>query len=257
MGTFGTGITQDDTVADIVGFVVEQLKAGATLEAASAKARVQFRELENDEDESPLLWLALATVQWKYGSIEEQVLEHVRADIKAERGMECWREDPNDFRRRRAVLSKFLAKIETSNPKPSPYPRIVVRKAPFVEGDCLSVRISDGRYTAALVLKVDNSTPEYGKNLVAGLDYLETEPPVIAVFEQRQWLAKRHPNWKGAPDLCWYLPVHFKQASKNITVVGNIRLRWRDPKDSSFHGGWNLLGEQIQYSRAHASEAEV
>ncbi len=258
MGTYGTGITQDDTVADIVGFVVDRLKAGSSLQAASVEAFANFRELEADEDESPLLWLALASVQWKYGAVvDDTVLQRVRADIIGERGLDRWHDDPKLLQKRKAALSKFLAKIEEPNPKPSSSPRLVKRSAPFREGDCLSVLTSDGQYTGALVLGVDNSNPEYGRNLIAGLDYLAPQPPGIAVFEQRQWLFKRHGRWNGEPDIAWFLPVSFRKESKRIIVIGRVSIRPSDPTESRSYAGWNLLGQQILLCRAAGANSDV
>jgi len=258
MGIFGVGIAQDDTVADIVRFIVDRLKAGSSLQAASAEALAKFRELEADDDESPLLWLALAFAQWKYGAVVDQaVLRRVHADISAERGLGRWRDDSKLLQKRKGALSKFLAQIEEPNPKPSSAPRLVTRAAPFQEGDCLAVLTADGRYTAALVLGADNTDPEYGRNLIAGLDYLEPYPPGIAIFEQRQWLLKHHGRWNGAPDIAWYLPVHFRKERKRITVVGRITLLPSDLKESGSHVGWTWLGRQILLCRAARESSDV
>jgi hypothetical protein len=53
MGTWGTAITSDDTVADVVSFVTEKLKAGESIDAATASAIAEFAELEKEDDEGP------------------------------------------------------------------------------------------------------------------------------------------------------------------------------------------------------------
>jgi hypothetical protein len=116
------------------------------------------------------------------------------------------------------------------------------------------VLLSDGRYTAALVLREDNSNPEYGKNLVASLDCCDVEPPNLAVFERREWLVLSHGSWNNQRDICWYLPVRFQQERKRITIVGNIDSKWRDPKDAPSHVGWNHLGVQVLLCRAHTTK---
>lgn len=131
---------------------------------------------------SPLLWQAIALMQWNYGRVDDAVLARVRRDIESERGLGIWRDDPKGLAKRKRALDKFLEKLQRANPKPSSHPKPILRRAPFEEGDCLAVRTADGRYTAALVLKVDNENPQWGKNLVAGLDYLDEEPPKLAFF---------------------------------------------------------------------------
>jgi hypothetical protein len=249
MGAWGTAITANDTVSDVRDFMVERLKAGATLAEASAQAAWHFRELESDSDDGPLLWQGIASIQWKYGRVNRDVLQRVRSDIQADRGLDLWREDPTLLAKRRTALAKFLETIKADNPRPSPLPKTVVRSAPFAEGDCLAVRTEDGRYTAALVLKVNNENPELGLNLVAGLDYLAEVPPDLAFFEQRKWLFKHHGKWTGEPDLLWFNPVRFRQTRSRITIVGTSAIRRTDPKDARGHAGWNLLGQQILLCR--------
>jgi hypothetical protein len=116
------------------------------------------------------------------------------------------------------------------------------------------VLLPDGRYTAALVLLEDNSNPEYGKNLVASLDYCETEPPNLDVFERREWLVLSHGSWSNQRDICWYLPVRFKQERKRITIIGNVGSKSSDPMDSPSHVSWSNLGVQILLCRAHRAK---
>jgi hypothetical protein len=252
MGCWGPGITANDTVSDVRDFMLDRLKEGVSLADASSRAITHFRFLQDDPQDAPLLWQAIALIQWKYGKVNAAVLARVRHDIESERGLEIWSDNPKDLAKRKRALEKFLNKLQLANPKPLP-PKTILRRAPFEEGDCLAVRTKDDRYTAALVLSVNNRNPEYGKNLVAGLDYLDEEPPELAFFEERKWLFKRHGNWKGEPDLTWFLPVRFGDASKRITILGKTRIRESDPKDAGGHAGWDLLGDQILYCRSSKS----
>jgi hypothetical protein len=111
MGTSGTSITADDTVADVVGTAIDRLKEGATLQEASAFALRRFKRLLKDPDNGPLVWLALAHVQWKYGRVDSEVLDQVRNDIAAGNGLDRWRDEPADLTARKQVLEAFLAKI--------------------------------------------------------------------------------------------------------------------------------------------------
>lgn len=254
MGTWGSGILQDDTVADVLDFVTARLKAGQALDVASAHAQSHFSEIQRDEDEAPLLWLAIAEVQWKYGVVDPAVLSRVRGDIESGRGLDRWRDDAEGLASRKAALARFLAKVAQVNPKPSALPKTVRRPAPFQDGDCLSVQLPDGQYTAALVLRTDNSNTEIGKNLVASLDYLQAVPPSRAVFELRDWLVLRHGKWTGQQDIRWFLPAGFQKMKGRIKVVGNVNIRRSDPTNCSAHAGWNTLGDQILLARSHGGK---
>jgi len=253
MGTWGTEVLQDDVVADVIGFTIGLLKKGSTIDEATSRALSNFSELRKDADDGPLLWLAIAELQWRYGRVDPDVLNHVRSDIENENGLEPWRDDPKALSSRKKVLVRFLARIEQPNPNPRALPKPVVRRAPFQKGDCLSVHLPDSQYTACLVLGEDNSDPELGMNLVAGLDYYESVPPDTAVFTRRDWLKKTFGCWDGRLDICWYLPIGLRSIRKQITVVDNIKIKWSDPKKSGTYTRWDQVGSSVVYSRA-ASE---
>ena len=229
-------------------FIKDRMKQGQSLAEAVAEVREQFAELEQDQDEAPLMWLAIAHAEWKYGAVEASVLNRIRNDIACEHGLERWREDSKALAKRKASLHKFLAQVELPNPKLSAPPKLVIRKAPFRKGDCLSITLPEGRYTAALVLDEDNSNPEIGKNLIGSLDYWELQPPDLKVFESRRWLRRTWGAWNNELEILWYLPVGFRQVSKRISVVGNIKIRWSDPRSATLHTGWRNFGDGILHS---------
>jgi hypothetical protein len=234
--------------------MVDCLKAGNTLTEATDQALLKFSESLDDADDGPLIWLGIAHTQWKYGLVAESVLRRVRADVTSQRGLERWREDAPLLRKRLEVLSRFLEKLESPNPRPAAIPRQVVRLAPYAPGDCLSVLTASLKYTAAIVLDVDNSNVELGSNLVGSLDFLSNTPPTQADFEKRNWLVKHHGNWNGERELIWLGPNGFKQEASRFDVICKTRIRFFDPKKSRFHGAWASLGAQVLHCRA-ANEA--
>jgi hypothetical protein len=70
MGAWGYGIRQDDFVLDVVGIFEDLLKAGHSVPDATKTVKARFAADTNDPDDGPLLWLALADVQWTYGELE-------------------------------------------------------------------------------------------------------------------------------------------------------------------------------------------
>lgn len=245
MGTWGTAVTSDDTVNDVTAFMIDCLKAGNSLSEASDKALLHFRESLDDADDGPLIWLGIALTQWKYGMVNETVLRHVRENINSELGLDRWREDPAQLGKRIDVLSRFLTKISEPNQKPATIPKIVSRPAPFAPGDCVSVLTSDLRYTAAIILAVDNSNIEHGANLVGSLDYLSDIPPTPEIFEKRKWLCKHHGNWKGERELSWFGPAGLKKEQRRFAIVCQTKIRFFDTKKANSFNAWANLGKQI------------
>ncbi len=250
MGSWGFGVEQDDFVRDVLGEFDDRLKRGGSIESATQAVLVQFADAVDDTDDGPLLWLALARAQWRYGEASVDVLAKVRADFAAEAGLERWAEEgPTVLAKRRERLAKFVAEIERPNPKPRPFPKLVVRKPIFAPGDCLAVRLNDGRFGAALVLAADHSRPEYGRNLIGVLNYLGDTMPDETVFRGREWLILTHHNWHGEAEICWYSAPGFKAHKQRFTVVAQIHITESDPSDSTTYENWGYLGEQVVLQR--------
>lgn len=255
MGAWGVGIRQDDFVLDVVGVFEDQLKDGKTILEATSRVREQFASALDDSQDGPLFWIALADMQWKFGSLDPQVLRRVVDIVDTEAGMEHWGE-PTDkiYRQRRAVLEKFRDKISWPNPKPSRRPKRIIRRPKFKSGDCLSIQLENGQYGAALVLGTDHSIPEHGKDLVVELDYLSDTPPTLDDFKERRWLRLTHHNWKGRLQVAWILSMGFRKMKARISVVGNIPILDSDPKEATIYGGWHLLGQQVLLQHKWKSE---
>jgi hypothetical protein len=249
MGAWGHGIRQDDLVLDVIGVFEDALKGGASVGEATQAVRTRFSgALADDEDEGPLIWIALAEAQWTGGALDPEVLARVQDDYRAGRGLSRWEEDPRGLARRRAALEKFIAKIQAPNPRPKKA-RTVVRPPPYQPGDCLSLRQANGEYAAALVLAADDSNAELGMNLIAVLDYLSPQPPPLDVFRRRGWLVLTHHNRDQRMDIAWYLPPGYRKAKPTIEVVGRVELLPSDPKASDSYRRWTGIGEQAVLQR--------
>ena len=249
MGAWGHGIRQDDFVCDVIGVFEDLLKEGKSVADATEAVTSRFGTAITDSEEGPLFWIALADVQWTYGGLEASVLEHVKDDFHTGRSLLPWTEDERGLARRRAALEKFIRKIEAANPRPKKPPRIVIRAPKFQPSDCLSIRLANGQYAAALVLAADHSLPEHGKNLVAVLDYLSADRPTIDVFRERKWLVLTHHDRPGQMDIAWYHPIGFRNAKSRLEVVGQVAILESDPKDSNFYRRWTGFGEQAMRNR--------
>lgn len=114
----------------------------------------------------------------------------------------------------------------------------------FQSGDCLSFRYQDGDYGAMLVISRRDEETEMIETLVALLNYKQTQPPEIIVFEKRQWLIATHQSRKGEPYLVW---LHC-YGGVEIISIGRIALRDDDPKTCNFTLSWDILAEQLTFN---------
>ena len=193
MGASGVGIRDDDVGCDVIAMFTGQLKAEGSIPDASRLVVAECGDFIGDEDDGPLFWIGLAEAQWTFGGLDPNVLARVKADFAAGRDLERWREvSESAYAQRRKVLTTFIEKLSSPNPKPRKPPKLVVRPPVFNEGDCLAVRMADGTFVAAFVIAADASNPEYGKNLIGVLDWSGAEAPTLDVFASRRFLRLTH-----------------------------------------------------------------
>jgi hypothetical protein len=253
MGAWGHGIRQDDFVCDVIDAFKDLLKAGNSVADATKAVKSKFSAEIKDGDDGPLFWIALADAQWTYGALEPQVFERIKEDFCAGRGLTLWSENSRALSRRRAALEKFIDKIAGPNPRPKKPPKVVIRAPKFRPGECLSIRLANGQYAAALVLAADHSNAEHGTNLIGVLDYLAPEKPTLEVFRKRNWLVSHH-TWNNVTvevmDLAWYVTAGFRAAKDRLEIVGQVEILDSDPKDSkTFSSNWGGLGEKVVSQR--------
>ena len=254
MGAWGHGIRQDDFVCDVIGLFEDLLKVGKSVREATEAVRSKFTAAMKDVDDGPLFWIALADMQWSYGELEPQILTRVKEDLASGRSLALWTDDQRGLAGRRAVLEKFISKIEKPNRRPKKLPKIVVRAPKFRPGDCLSMRLSNGQYAAALVLRADHSNVEYGKNLLGVLDYLSTEKPTMDVFHQRKWLVLSQPGFNNKIDVAWYHYMGFLAVKSRLEIVGQVEILNSDPTDSTIYRRWTGIGDQVIQQREWDAE---
>ena len=249
MGAWGYGIRQDDFVCDVIGVFEDLLKTGKSVREAAEAVTSKFTAEIKDAEDGPLFWLALADMQWTYGELDPQILNRVKDNLDSGRSLAPWTEDQRGLARRRAALEKFISKIGQPNRRPKKPPKIVVRAPKFLPGDCLSVRLSNGQYAAALVLAADHSNVEYGKTLLGVLDYLSPEKPTMKVFGKRKWLILSQHSSNNKIDVAWYHYLGFRAVKDRLEIVGQVEILGSDPTDSAIYRRWTGIAEQANHQR--------
>jgi hypothetical protein len=245
MGAWGYGIRQDDFVLDVIGELEGFLKAGLKVPEATTAVMSKYAETIGDPEDGPLLWIAIADVQWTHGALDPEVFARVQDDVDRGRGLDRWRDDSRGLARRKAALHTFVSKIAVPKSRPKDLSKTVVRAPKFRAGDCLSIRVADGQYAAALVLAADHSNAEYGTNLIGVLDYLSLEKPPIDVFRERRWFVLN----QSKTDIAWYHYMGFRSARSRLEIVGHLDILDSDPKDSNTFRRWTGIGDEVLAQR--------
>ena len=128
MGTWGTGIFQDDVALDIKDSYTERVRKGEDGERVTADLIAEYQSEFDEPDTKAVFWLALADTQWKLGRLEPEVKERALQCIRDGSELERWKSaTAADYRARKRALSALEERLMTPQPakktfkQPSPY----------------------------------------------------------------------------------------------------------------------------------------
>lgn len=253
MGTWGAGVLSNDFGLDVYGDYIDRFNAKKPHAVIVRELKASFKPDMTDDDDGPPFWLAVAKAQWECGALDPKVLKLVESLITSGKAAAPFAEGGAKLlAKRKAVLERFLEGLKTVNPKPQVPRKGIKRKPIFEPGDCLALRLKNGKYTAILVLKhpPDTSKPHedtYGVNLVAHLKYLSSRMPRLGDFEMRKWRADRDNLEDPKRATRWVIAWGFRKVKEKLIIVGRIAIRKDDPAESSGHTSWANLVEGIEY----------
>ncbi len=208
MGAWGTAIFSDDVAADVKGVYKELLEDKVDDLEAQRLTIAQFADL--DQEESHILWLALAAAQVTYGRLDDEVKSRALHIIDSGTDEVRWEESgAKDRKARRVVLEKLRAQL-TGPQKARSTLRAPWRTSTDLEaGDVLAYTSASS--TVALIKVVGIYESRYGTRAVFDrLDWYEPSIPEPDVIDQlgatssERWLSRSFSPTKGSSrDLDW------------------------------------------------------
>lgn len=156
MGTWGVELFSDDTAADVRAQYRELIEDGVEDAEATQQVLEQFREYLDDEDDGPVVWLALAVSQSQIGRLAPEVRDRALSVIETGADLERWTHDSEMLQQRRVVLAKAREQLVGPQPKRNNLRRPPMRHVTDLQpGDVLSFRASNGRIALARVTRLD------------------------------------------------------------------------------------------------------
>lgn len=239
MGAWGTGISSNDTYADIYDEFFDLFNEGLDVKEITIKLISDNQETINEPDDCNNFWFALAKAQWECKELDQIILERVRKIIESETDIEAWRRldaQEKDLKKRQVVLDKFLESLLTERPKAKARKKKIIRQPPFDKGDCLTFRLSNGNYGGAVVLDAIRDT-EYGYCLVATTRLNQLTKPVKHDFENAEVLIANYENWDDKFNIKWYLPIRHKQIEHLIEKVTTIEVEFQYSMTNNTYNG--------------------
>lgn len=108
MGTWNAGIFDDDIALDIKAEFDDALAEGMTVKEATKQILESFEDVLEDDEESPIVYLALAALQLEKGEIQKNIKKKALQIIESEQGMERWEEAGAElFVQRKVILNEL------------------------------------------------------------------------------------------------------------------------------------------------------
>lgn len=75
MGTWGTGLYENDTALDVKDEFEEYYQRGMAVQEITDRLMQEYADILEDTDEAPLFWLSLADTQYHFGVLLPLVRE--------------------------------------------------------------------------------------------------------------------------------------------------------------------------------------
>jgi hypothetical protein len=246
VGTWGSGILDDDTARDVYDRYLEAHRTGKSDDGIVSALLEEFAHVVSDPDEGPVFWLAVAQAQWDASAVTTDVRERVDEILAKGLGLGRWSDEgPAQLKARKAALSRFARKIKTTRKRiarPATEPAAV----PFEVGDCLAIELADGRFGAGVITKyLAGTSPSHIVSIVA---FHEDDPPPAEHFNPPSWIRVTE-----APELTilkYQLYADgYRRSRSRYRVVCRIDVNAVPPpltlRLGNWGNFWSDLGEQL------------
>lgn len=257
MGSWGTGISSNDSFADIYDGFFELYNEGFSVSEITKKLIQENQETINIREDSNNFWFAIALAQWECKELEKSIFEKVKEIINSGKDIAIWKEldaSNADIKSREIVLKKFLAKLEIEKVKPKTRKKKKLYDSIFKKGDCLTYKMENGNYGGALVL-TEETQSEVGANFIAITTINQNNKPTIDEIKKAYVYVKKMKlvsEWSDQPQIGIFMGCLFKKGNINIETLGKIKI-YKDykPENTFLSFGWEKLLSEIPFKEEY------
>ena len=235
MGTWGTGISSNDTYGDIYAQFFDLYGDGWSVEEITSKLIRENRETIEIHEDAPNFWYAIAKAQWECKELTDDVRSRVEHLIKSGEDLEIWKElgaTQADLKARAKVLTNFLTRLRSEKTSAKKRKKKRLYDALFQKGDCLVYKMDNGNYGGAFVLTEEQAT-EVGVNYVAITTIDKPQKPTLDDFRRGDvylhWTeeisikgTELQKRWVDQPQIGGIYAANLKQKTFHIEVIGNL-----------------------------------
>jgi hypothetical protein len=247
MGTWGTGISSNDTYGDVYADFFDLYNGGKEVDEITEIVTKRNQEMLEMPDAVNDFWFALAKAQWECKELQPEIYEQVKTIVESGDDLKVWAAlgaTKRDIEKRRKVLQKFLLLLQSERPKPKKRKKKVIREPIFKKGDCLTYKLANGNYGGALVLEAECGT-ELGRNLIAVTRINSATKPSVEEFREAEILIKNFAQWDGKPHIIWLSNYKANEVKELVEVTGSIDIEREfisseEKLKYSYTSGWKM-----------------
>lgn len=230
MGTFGTGILDNDTSGEVYNKFIEHLESGVDIPKAIDEINSQFIEYKKGDSKTDFIF-ALGLALWENCSLDQKTLNEIKKIIELDVDIDIWKKlegSEKDIKQRKKELKKFLKKIEI--PRKSPLKKqkkVTIYKPPiFNTGDCICFKLSNGNYSGGIVIgehKIDKQ--EMGSNVIISTDIHAFNKPTKEDFLKSNVLITNFGDFKNWIQINEYSSDIYNELNTEIEIVDKIKIK--------------------------------
>jgi len=262
MGAWGTGISSNDTFADIYGQFIDLYNEGLTVPEITKRLIDENQETINLPEDATNFWFALANGQWECKALDNEILSKVDHIIQTGEDLRVWEEldaSPADLKAREKVLIKFLFKLKTEKDKPRKRTKKKLYDSVYKKGDCLVYKMDNGNFGGSFVL-TDEKETEVGTNYIAITTIDKADKPTVDDFKNAEIYIKRvneisfkgtemRKEWVDQPQIGGFSALLFKRHNADIEAIGHLPIykEYKIRTDRQVGFGWIVLKSMIPF----------
>lgn len=260
MGAWGTGISSNDTYADIYEQFIDLYNEGLDVTKITERLISENQETLDIPEDANNFWFAIANGQWECKALDKEIFSKVEQIIQSGHDLQVWKEldaAPTDLKAREKALNKFLAKLQTEKESARKRTKKKLYNSIFKKGDCLVYKMDNGNYGGAFVL-TDEQETEVGTNYIAITTINKSDKPTIEDFENAEVYVKRvneisfkgtemHKEWIDQPQIGGFSATLFKNHNVDIEVSGQLPIHNEYKISRQIGFGWIALKSTLPF----------
>jgi hypothetical protein len=228
MGTWGTGILENDNSNEIYDLYFEHYQNGIKPTEILKLIKKEYNHLDKEDDSICDFWFTIALALWETCSLEKRVFNKVAKCITDETDLKIWAKleaDDETIKERKKVLNKFLKQIQKPREKPKTRKKIIKRPPVFNVGDCISFKLNNGNFGGAIVIK-HNGLKEYDytSNTIILTRLNQEKKPTEADFLKTDLMIMNIGDYRNGYRVTMSLSDNFKFYKDAFFLIGQINI---------------------------------